>query len=505
MLFFGDQFFLMDDLQVFRNIQSGFCSQYESSFPDPMAPKTVVIIPSLTLDQDILSKIQGHIYYEERMLCLLMLLRMPRTHIVFVSSVPIDPVITDYYLHLLPGITGYHARQRLHLLSCYDASSMSLTEKILQRPRLIERIRQSIPAGHHAHMACFNVTPAERKLSVLLGIPIYGCDPDLYHLGTKSNSRRLFRECHLPLPDGFEDLGSPEEITEALVALKQKYPPLRKAIIKLNEGFGGEGNAIFSFAGAPALKSLREWIRDHLPENLKMVAHDLSYELFMQKFSGMKGIVEVFLEGQHKASPSVQCRINPLGKVEIISTHDQELCGECEQVFTGAYFPASAAYSKEIARMGEIVAKALSAQGVIGRFSVDFLSVLEEGKWQHNAIEINLRKGGTTHPYLMLQFLTDGHYDEKKGVFVTAAGQERHYYFTDNLCIPESRGLSPHDLIETAMNNRLHFDATLQEGVVFHLIGALSEFGKLGLVCIAASREKARELFRDAGYALGGK
>lgn len=490
---------------MFQSIQAGFCSQYESSFPDPMAPKTVVIIPSLTLDQDILSKIRGHIYYEERMLCLLMLLRMPRTHIIYVSSAPIDPVIIDYYLHLLPGITGYHARQRLHLLSCYDLSPVSLTEKILQRPRLLERIRQAIPAGHLAHMACFNVTPAERTLAVKLGIPIYGCDPELYHLGTKSNSRKIFRESGLPLPDGMEDLGSMEEITDALFLLKKRNPQLRRSIIKLNEGFGGEGNALFSYAGAPELKSLRNWIRDHLRQQLKIVAEDLSFELYMQKFSEMKGIVEVFMDGPQKASPSVQCRINPLGKVEIISTHDQELCGECDQVFTGAYFPASAAYNREIAQLGRRVAENLAAKGVIGRFAVDFLSVREENNWRHYAIEINLRKGGTTHPYLMLQFLTDGHYNETEGIFYTAAGQPRQYYFTDNLSIPESKGLTPHDLIETVMDNRLHFDATLQEGVVFHLIGALSEHGKLGVVCIAASREKAKELYRDAGHALAGK
>ena len=61
---------------------------------------------------------------------------------------PVHNIIMDYYLHLLPGITNYHARQRLKTLSCFDASAKSLTEKILERPRLIERIRKSIPAGH---------------------------------------------------------------------------------------------------------------------------------------------------------------------------------------------------------------------------------------------------------------------------------------------------------------------------------------------------------------------
>ena len=40
-----------------------------------------------------------------------------------------------------------------------------------------------------------------------------------------------------------------------------------------------------------------------------------------------------------------------------------------------------------------------------------------DGAWHSYAIEINLRKGSTTHPFLTLQFLTQGNFDEKEGVF----------------------------------------------------------------------------------------
>src|SRR5258705_5030461 len=142
------------EVLMFKKLQERFPQQFEHIFPDKLAPRTVIIIPSLTMDQEILSKISGIVHYEERLLCLLMLLRMPRTQVIYVTSMPIDPVIIDYYLHLLPGITGHHASKRLHLFSCYDNSTRSLTEKILERPRLIERIKQAIPDDHLAHMAC---------------------------------------------------------------------------------------------------------------------------------------------------------------------------------------------------------------------------------------------------------------------------------------------------------------------------------------------------------------
>jgi len=475
----------------FKRIQEQLKDQFEKAFPDILAPKTVVILPSLTLDQEILAKVKGVVHYEERLLCLLMLLRMPRTHVVFLSSTTIDPVIIDYYLHLLPGITGYHAKQRLTLLSCYDSSPQSLTEKILERPRLIERIKQSIPPGHAAHLACFNVTPYERSLAVQLNIPIFGCDPELLDLGSKSNSRKIFRECGLLVPRGFEDLYSEQDIITALAELKRQNFMLRKAVVKMNDGFSGEGNGIFSY-GSEEQADWKQWVNDELKNRLKIVADELNYETFLSKFEQMGGIVEAFVDGDVKESPSVQCRIDPDGVCRVFSTHDQLLGGESGQVFLGAYFPAQPAYAVAIGRMGKKVTEALQQRGVLGRFAVDFISVKENDEWMHYAIEINLRKGGTTHPFLMLQFLTNGQYDAEKGLYYTANGQVRYYFCSDNLKSDKYKGLTPHDLIDIAMVNDLHYDGTLQEGVMFHLIGALSQFGKLGVICIGSSAERSK-------------
>jgi hypothetical protein len=484
------------EVMLFKKLQKRFPKQFEHVFPDKLAPRTVIIIPSLTMDAEILSKISGINHYEERMLCMLMLLRMPRTHVIYVTSETIDPIIVDYYLHMLPGITGYHALRRLTLLSCHDSSFKPLTQKILERPRLIQRIKDFIPSDHEAHMSCFNVTPYERSLAVQLQIPIYGCDPDLYDLGSKSNGRKIFRECGLTVPPGFEDLHTKEDIIDGLVKLKEQNPALRKAVVKMNDGFSGDGNAIFSYSGSENSRDLRKWVTDNLRERTRLVADDLTYDMFLQKYDNMGGIVEEFLEGDHKESPSVQCRVTPMGKIDIISTHDQELGGESGQVYVGAHFPASTEYAIDLGRMGRKVAAALMERGVLGRFAVDFISVKEKDGWKHYPIEINLRKGGTTHPFLMLQFLTDGVYDEEQGLYYTSKGHLIRYYFcSDNLKSEKYVGLSPHDLIDIAMVNDLHYDGTSQEGIMFHLIGALSQYGKLGVVCIGSTPQRAREFY----------
>ena len=481
---------------MFKKLQEKLRRQFEHIFPDKFAPRTVVIIPSLTMDEEILSKVSGINHYEERMLCLLMLLRMPRTNVIYVTSQTIDPVIIDYYLHMLQGMTGYHALRRLTLLSCHDSSSKSLTRKILERPRLIKRIRDFIPPDHDTHMACFNVTAYERTLAIRLQIPIFGCDPDLYELGSKSNGRKIFRECGLHVPPGFEDLYSEEDIINSLTQLKKGHPQIRKAVVKVNDGFSGDGNAIFSYSGIEEGTDIKEWVHENLRGKLKIVAGDLSYEMFFRKYKEMGGIVEAFIDGERKESPSVQCRITPTGISEVLSTHDQELGGESGQIYVGAQFPASDDYAVEIARMGKKVSDALLERGVLGRFAIDFISVKENEGWKHYPIEINLRKGGTTHPFLMLQFLTDGKYNAEDGKYYTSNGSLVRYYFTsDNLKSDKYIGLTPHDLIDIAMMNDLHFDGTVQEGVMFHLIGALSQYGKLGVVCVGSSPERAREFY----------
>jgi hypothetical protein len=166
-----------EELRRFAQIQERLAPLAERLVADPRIPQTVVVVPSLTLDVEELGKIAGVHHYEERMLCMLMLLRLPRTHVIYVTSQHIATAIVDYYLHLLPGIPLRHARSRLTLLSCHDSSDVPLTQKILDRPRLLERIRSAIADTEVAHMTCFNSTALERSLAVRLGIPLYGNDP----------------------------------------------------------------------------------------------------------------------------------------------------------------------------------------------------------------------------------------------------------------------------------------------------------------------------------------
>ena len=481
-------------------------------------PQTVVVVPSMSIDAISSGAVMQA--YEERFLFLLLLLRQPRARLIYVTSQTILPSIIDYYLGLLPGVIPSHARQRLFLISPLDLSVRPLSDKLLERPRLMERIRSLILDPDRAHLVPFNTTNREQELALRLGIPMYGADPKFFPLGTKSGCREIFMEENVPHPLGVENLSSKEELIEAIAQMRSKKPSIKQVLVKLNEGVSGEGNAVIDLTGLPSAfakatadkpvaaiassavasakadDSGRE--KAMLEERLRAMQFELAgvtYDSYMKKLQERQGVVEERILGEEIRSPSVQLRITPLGVVELLSTHDQLLGGPTGQSYLGCAFPADAGYAALITREAAKVGKRLAKEGVIGRFALDFVVVRSNEKWEPYAIEINLRKGGTTHPFLTLQFLTDGTYDAETGIFTAPNGQQKFFVASDHVESPSYRTLTPDDVFDIVVRHDLHFDQTRQTGVVFHMMSALGELGRTGLTAVGNSHEDAKDTY----------
>lgn len=461
--------------------------------------QTIVVVPSITLDAtaDWGNAMQ---MFEERFLFLLLLLRQPRARLIYVTSTTVHPSIIDYYLNLLPGVIPSHARARLQMVAPMDGSPRPLSIKLLERPRLLEKIRSLIPDPERAHLVPYNTTEFERDLALALGIPMYGADPRHFHHGTKTGCRRLFEEEGVAHPLGAEDLHSEGDVIEAIGKIRSARPEVTRVIVKLNEGISGLGNAVVDLNGLPPTGASDD--RGQVVERIRGMQFEsdkLSYEEYMTSMSAKGGIVEEFLGGEEVRSPSVQLRVTPLGVLEILSTHDQLLGGPSGQSYLGCKFPADRAYAEMITREAEKVGMRLAKEGVLGRFALDFL-VVKNGasEWEAYAIEINLRKGGTTHPFLTLQFLTDGNYDPSTGIFTAPSGIEKFFVASDHVELESLRGLTPDDLFDIVIRHRLHFDQSRQTGVVFHMMSGLGEFGRVGLTAVEDSREGAEALYERA-------
>jgi len=498
-----------DEMNAFRELQTHLAPRWALADGDGPEPRDIVVIPSLSFDGIDKVSIDGVIHYEERMLFALNLLRHPRARLVYVTSAPIHPAAVDYMLSLIGGIPNEHMRRRLTVLSLYDHSLVPLSKKILQRPRVIERIRQLI-RPECGLMTCFTVTATERTLAVALGIPLYGVDPDLTWLGTKSGSRWAFRKAGVPLLPGREDLTSEADLVEAIDALWTEDEHLERVVVKQNTGFSGHGNAILDLAALGAAapgsgatrKARKQALADALP-TMRFVDARQTWETFKEKFEREGGIVEAFVEAGNKRAPSCQLRVSPAGSLDAISTHDQLVEGVDGQIYAGCRFPADAAYRLDIQRDALRVGALLRDEGVIGRLAVDFICVkTDEGSWKRYAIETNLRLGGTTHPMMLLRMMTDGRYDPDTGLYLTPRGEPQFYVATDSMHAESYRGLLVEDLLDIAAVDGLHYQAWSEAGVLFHFTGALSEFGKLGITAVGKSPEEADHWFERTRQVL---
>ena len=174
------------------------------------------------------------------------------------------------------------------------------------------------------------------------------------------------------------------------------------------------------------------------------------------------------------------------------------LAGQPARCTSGCRFPADADYRLAITEMGDRIGRVLADKEVVSRYGVDFLAYRDHFSepWKLTALEINLRMLGTTHPFLALRFLTGGELDNRTGQFISLGGRAKFYRATDNLRSERYRTLLPEDLIEVVTDHELHYSHRTESGALFHLIGALSEFGKLGVTVIANSTAEADEIYR---------
>jgi hypothetical protein len=368
----------------------------------------------------------------------------------------------------------------------------------LARPNVITHIRSLIPDLDLAHIVPFMTTDLERDLAVRMGIPMYGADPTYYICGTKSGGRQLFADEGVPYPLGEQYLTSPEALSAAIRRLRARKPSLAKLIVKLNAGVAGMGNATVDLAvmpppGDPAEeKAAAQALRQ-----MQFELESVTYDSYMASVREGGAIVEELISGRQFRSPSAQLRISPLGEVEMLSTHDQILGGPTGQTFLGAKFPADRAYAWLIMGEARKIGQRLAREGVIGRFAVDFVVVeQEDGTWEPYAIEINLRKGGTTAPFLSLQYLTDGQYDAEAGIFRTRRGHEKYYVANDHVESPRYRVFTPDSLLDIISAHRLHFDHTSQTGIILHMFNNVGGSGQFGVTAIGDSHAQAESIYR---------
>lgn len=451
--------------------------------------QTVVVVPSRTIEKfhEPPAETQA---YEERLLCLLLTLRDPSVHVVYVTSNPVADEIVDYYLGLLPADVRATARERLTMISADDPSVRPLSAKLLERPTLLTRIRWAIEDHEDAYLVPYVTTELEYALGRELDLPVQGADPALAHLGTKSGGRELFARAGVAHPLGIEHVRSRADVIAAIARLRAVRSRLGQVVVKLDDGVSGEGNAIVELRGLPRSGTRTELhkIAERV-DAMRLQAVGVAPHEYFERLERGGGIVEERIVARELRSPSVQLELSLVGAV-VVSTHDQILS---DDMCVGCRFPAEPAYAATITEAATRIGAELVREGAIGRAAIDFIVARNRsGSWSAYAIEINLRKGATTHPLYALELVTGGAYDPAAASFRLPDGSTRHYVATDYLASPRLCALGNGVLLAHVDRPRLDPDGC---GVVFHMLSGLTELGRIGMTVIGRTAADAQERF----------
>ena len=463
---------------------------WRADLPGSTDPHVVVALPSYSLDRSVYEHYGARIGpLENRFLYVILRSQLPGVRTIYLSSLPTPAEVVDGYLALAPPQARTTIEGNSALVSVGDAAPRPLAEKLLDSPHTLTELRRLI-GDEIALIEAWNVGEAERDLALALQVPVNGTDPSLRGLATKSAGRRLFRNLGIPTPDGVEGVASAEQVVAAVTTLRKRDPALAGVVVKLDDSVAGDGNVVLRFAELPAAEAaLSDAIRRALPA------------WYLTVLAG-GGVVEALITGADFCSPSGQGAIRPDGHIEVLSTHDQRLGGPDGQIYEGCSFPARESYAAEIGRHVAAVGAALAAEGALGRFAVDFAAIRTGGGWALFALEINLRKGGTTHPFGVTRVLTGGSYDPESSSFALTDGTTRYYGATDNLVDEGWLGRSPQVVRQRLATAGVAFDRRSRVGVIPHLLDCLAIDGRMGYTAIAESREQVADLEATVKSAL---
>src|SRR5207245_8844941 len=88
--------------------------------------------------------------------------------------------------------------------------------------------------------------------------------------------------------------------------------------------------------------------------------------------------------------------------------------------------------------------------------------------------------------------------DKANGSITPAVGHDNSFGASEQPQCPLYRAFTPDDLFDIVARHNIHFDQTRQTGIVFHMMSALGEHGRVGLTAVGNRSDEADALFAKA-------
>ena len=340
---------------------------------------------------------------------------------------------------------------------------------------------------------------------------MYGADPKHFHFGTKTGCRRLFAEEGVPHPIGRERPALDRRCwSRAIAAMRAEQARARAAsLVKLNEGVSGEGNASVDLArpAGPGAAGEREAIGARLREMQFETAVADARPLPGQAQPSAAASSRSGSPATSSAARASSCGSRRSGRSSCCRRTTSCSAGRAARPISAAASPPTPSTRPAITREAAKVGARLAAEGVIGRFALDFVTVRsgtalgpvrdrdQPAQGRHDAPVPDAPVPHRRHLRPRARRL---HRAERAARSTSSRATTSR--------IAAYRGLTPDDLFDIVVRHGLHFDQSRQTGVVFHMMAALARSGWIGMTAVGDTAAGGRrDLPRgDRGARRGG-
>ncbi|DBA85977.1 TPA: hypothetical protein ACH3X1_005515 [Trebouxia sp. C0004] len=139
-----------------------------------------------------------------------------------------------------------------------------------------------------------------------------------------------------------------------------------------------------------------------------------SWSDFAAGFTKRGGVIEACASGVI-GSPSVNLFIDPLGRVRLISTHEQMFCPPYRVI--GSSFPQSSVPPVPLTEAALAVGTACYNAKIIGHVEVDFVASREDDRLRLWAVDLNVCPTASLSSFQLFDFLAAGQFDPVSGTY----------------------------------------------------------------------------------------
>ncbi|XP_039268071.2 IQ domain-containing protein H-like [Styela clava] len=383
-------------------------------------------------------------------------LRDSNVDIIYVSPVEIGEELEQYYSKLLglrsavqhsdpANIEDMSSRFTIivpEALNKFPTHHMCLSSLLKYSPRAMTRIK-NLTRGRDAYLVPSVLHRDDLAVADYLGIPILGCDPEICHLySSKSGARRVFAAADALVPPGEHDVYSLQQLHESLSRLICENPYIQRWLLKIDAGFEGRGIAYIDVAQyLPSYRWMlkesirygdkwnKKWAQDAaynkilneiqycLERYAKPAYKDVykSWNEFMEVFLSQGGIVEAYPPSESVTCLTVDMFIDPTGLIQMLSCGDQ-IHADNPLSCWGTSVPQASVDPVWLENMCVKVAEACRARGVIGHFSIDYVTYIDPDNMKQIvwATDLTLAYSDQLAMTQLMLFVSGGTFDPAK-------------------------------------------------------------------------------------------